>query len=405
MRKLTVMVLVIFLCLGLAACAKPVQPLPSVTPLDLKELPGQWMQLVPVAALPERLTLDEGGHAQTDKDSGTWRVQDAKLWLRIGSQQTPYDYTVSGYMMTLVNATGESSFYINPQLFDAEGTDDGKFTGQWAAYSTNGMLLFDGKGTLQDIFYDTSAGRTTRDLQYTARDGILQAIDPDGNVIYNLYTFEEDCLKLGEASEYDSDDKSWTTYWKKSEPGELLNKWTRMVNQTASGAAQLPQVLELQPDGKALETPAGGNPTPIDWEYYDGGFVVLRYSDTNVQYAYAFPDGPTMALDSNDGDARCWYATDSLRAALAAPKAMAGKWTCESPALALSVSEDGAMTFTLNGKDYPAIATAAGSLLVVRQNNKTYYIAYELADTQLTLMYENAPFLPDGEQTLVLTKE
>lgn len=406
LKKAVLLLALSALSLGFVSCAPNAAALPSVAPQDLQNLPGNWVQFVPVQALPAKLTLDGTGHAQADKTAGSWRIQDEKLWLRLNGKQTVYEYTVSGYMLTLVDDnTGDSSFYINPTLFAAQGDDDAKFNGQWAAFSTNGMLLFDGKGTLQDIFYDATAGKSTRALQYTARDGILQAIDGAGNVIYNLYSFEDNTMKLAEASDYDNDQKTWTTYWKKTESTELMTKWSRMVDQTDPSTASLPQVLELQADGKALETPTGGNPTPITWEYYDGGFLVLRYSDTNLQYAYVTHNGPTLALDTGE-DTRSWYSSDSLRAALHAPKELAGQWSSDSPAMKLTVKDDGSMTFTLGDKSYPASSSTGGDLLVIRQGDTAYYVAYELTDTDLTLMYAtNTPFLPDGQQSITLTKQ
>ncbi len=395
----------LMMVLGLTACA-PQQPAkPGVTHPSLTNLTGQWVQFVPVNTLPERLTLDAGGHAQTDKDSGTWRLVNEKLMVRLGGRETAYDFTVSSYMLTLVNnSTGDSSFYIDPNLFAQQGDDNAKFTGQWAAFSTYGMLNFDGQGTLQDIYYDQSAGKSTRTLKYTARDGILQAVDDAGNVIYNLYSFADGTMRLGETSEYDSDLKQWTVYWKKSEPSALLAKWTRLIDQTGTDGMALPQVVELKSDGKATVTRAGGSPVDAAWEYYEGGFLLLRLSDMDIQYAYASPDGPVLMLDNGD-EARSWYTTDSFRNALKAPKELAGKWTSEEPALTLEAEEDGTMTFTLGDKSYPASATAAGGILVLRHNNQTYYIAYQADDFTLSLAYKSAPFLPADIQTVTLTKE
>lgn len=396
---------ILALLLPLAGCAKPTaQPTPDP---DAALLAGHWEQFIPIQSMPQAITLDPAGSAVVDDETGRWRLDTGQLYLRHGGAEDRYSYTVSGYMLTLYDVASDTSeFYINPDAFIKGADKNGELSGQWAAWSTFEMMSFDGEAELDDIVY-TTAGRTVLQKQYAARDGILETVDASGNYTYNLYSFsQEGALLLAETADYDNQDKQWTPYWKKTAPGaDLLAGWT-LAFDTSPGDSGLPSALELKSGDACTAAQQGKASAGISWEYYDGGFLVLKYSDTNLQYAWCTPQGGVLGLGNPDVD-EAWYTDASrYRPSAAALSSLEGTWKQEGSGTALRIdAKSGAADVTNNeGKTTSLKASAADGLLKLDLSNKTYYMAYSVNGDTMQIYYGDFPYLDQAEMPVTLTK-
>jgi hypothetical protein len=404
MKRLVAFLLLVALCL--AGCAgQPSQP--ATANPDAALLTGLWEQLISVESLPQEIALDASGSAVVDGESGHWRLDDGMLYLRSGGSESVFSCTVSGYMMTLNSASADASdFYINPALFSAGAGSNAALAGQWAAFSTFGMMAFDGADGLDSIVY-TTAGRTVLKQKYAALDGILQTVDTGGNYTYNLYDFSaEGALLLAETTEYDRDERQWTAYWKKAnpEPG-LVGDWS-LAFDTQPGSAGLPAALKLRGDGTGSAEQRGAAASDIRWEYYSGGFVVLLYSDTYLQYAWSGVQGGVLSLGNPDVD-EAWYTDESrYRPTVAGLQEILGTWKAGDSSMELRIGP-GNFTSATNdsGMEAQLSASSADSLLKLENGGETYYIAYSVDDGTMRIYYGNVPFFDAKEMPASLTKQ
>lgn len=406
MKKLwTALLAFALLAFTAAGCGKPTaQPTPGP---DAAALAGLWEQFMPVESMPREITLDASGSAAVDNENCRWRLDGGSLFIRRGGQETRYSYTVSGYMMTLYDTSSDTSeFYINPQVFAAGADRNADFKGLWAAWSTFAMMAFDGEGGLSNIVY-TTAGRTDLGARYAARDGILQTVDTGGGYTYNLYSFGEDgALLLAETTDYDNENKQWTAYWKSAAPPEgLPGSWTRVAGQSP-GEGGFPSVLNLVADGSGSAAAQGGGTTGLHWEYYAGGFVIIKYSETDLRYAWCTPQGGSLFLGNPDVD-EAWYIEPGRYKPSTGPlKDIAGTWTLEGSRLALAVQADGTASATNEAGETAAFAaSAADGMLKLTRGGDTYYMSYSVDGDTMQLFYGQVPFLDQKEMPVTLTKK
>lgn len=387
-----------------SGCAKPAPQSPPNP--DAALLAGQWEQFIPIESMPQAIALDASGAAEVDNVSGRWRLEPGSLFIRQGGQEDKYSYTVTGYMLTLYDtSTDTSEFYINPQIFAAGADKNASFKGQWAAWSTFGKMSFDGGTGLDNIVY-TTTGRTDLTQKYAARDGILQTVDADGNYTYNLFSFGGDgALLLAETTDYDNENKQWTAYWKTAPPASgLLGEWTQIID-TSPGGAGLPAVLTLGGDGAGGAAAQGKSAAAIKWEYYGGGFILIEYSETNLQYAWCSQQGGALYLGNPDVD-EAWYIDSSRLKPTAAPlKDILGTWKLEDSKLALAVKSNGTVEVTNEAGETTALdASAADGILKLERSGKTYYMAYSVDGGSMKLYYGQLPFLEQKEMPVTLVK-
>lgn len=405
MKRLAALTIIFLLAALPCGCAKPA-PQPTANP-DAALVAGHWEQFIPVQSLPQTLTLDASGTATADGSNGTWRLSGDTLAIRRGGSEDDFTYTVSGYMLTLTSDEADASdFYINPDTFASGADKNAQLAGQWAAFSTFSMMNFDGSGGLDDIVY-TTAGRTDLPMKYAARDGILQTEDTSRNYTYNLFDFSSDgALLLAETTDYDNPDRQWTAYWKKTEPDAgLLGDWT-MAFDTQPGSTGLPSALKLQAGGKgSAEAQGAPSAADIQWECYNGGFVVLA-AGANLQYAWYTAQGGVFALGNPDVD-EAWYIDESrYKPDVAGLKGIAGGWKEEDTKMELDVGESGSVTAVNDvGTKTSLAAAAADGLLQLRQGGKTYYLSYSVDDNEMKLYYGDVPFFSQKEMPATLTKQ
>jgi hypothetical protein len=373
---------------------------------DAAQLVGKWEQFIPIESMPAEITMDASGSAVVGGTAGRWRLEGDKLTIRQSGQEDQYSYTVTGYMLTLFDiAAGTSEFYINPDSFTAGADKNVELTGRWAAWSTFGKLVFDGGTGLDSIEY-TTTGRSDNQKKYAARDGILQTIDSNGAYTYNLYSFASDgALQLAETTDYDNDTKQWTVYSKKvNPPDSLIADWT-MAFDTEIGDEGLPVSLKLDSDGTGRAAAAGSTPADMTWEYYNGGFVILEYSQTNLQYAYCTTQGAMLSLGNPEVD-EAWY-TDSSRYKPTAEQitSLLGTWKLEDSKLSLTFKANATMTATNEAGDEQTVSvTAADGLLKLQKGKDVYYMAYTVDGDTMQLYYGQIPFLDQKEMPVTVTK-
>jgi hypothetical protein len=387
-----------------AGCAAPT-PQPTPNP-DAPELVGRWQQFIPIESMPADLTLDLSGSGAVDGETARWRLADGDIYIKWGGRETRYSYTVSGYMLTLYDiSAGASEFYINPEVFAAGADRNAELKGRWAAWSTFSKLDFDGGGGLTTIVY-TTAGRTDLMQKYAARDGILQTADTGGNYTYNLYSFDEDgALLLAETSEYDSENRQWTAYWKLEEaPRDVLGEWSKAVAKEP-GDEGLPATLRLEDGNKGSATAGGKAASDIKWEYYSCGFVILEHSETNLQYAWCSQREGVLALGNPDLD-EAWYTGPAFRPGGALPEELAGAWKPEEESkLKLVLKANGMAELTDEaGETRLAAAAAAGDLIRLQYEGKNYYMAYYIDNDTMQLYYNEQPFLEKKDLPVILAK-
>lgn len=386
-------------------CAKPT-PQPTAPNPEAELLAGHWEQFIPVASLPQSVTLDASGSAAVDGADATWRIEGDTLYLRRGRSEDAYAYTVSGYMLTLTDANADASdFYINPEAFAAGADRNAQLAGQWAAFSTFESLRFNGAGGLSDVVY-TTAGRTELPMKYAARDGILQTADASGNMTYNLYDFSpEGALLLAETSDYDNPNRRWTAYWKKTDPDAgLLGEW-KLAFHTQGGNAGLPAALTLGGGGAGSMAAQGAAPVPMLWEYYDGGFAVLDSGGADLQYFWCEQADGVLSLGNPDVD-EAWYFDESrYRPEASGLKAIEGAWREEDAEMGLDVGPGGVATAVDDeGRKTGLAAAAAGGLMKLTTGGKTYYIAYGVDGDEMKLYYGDVPFFGAKEMPVTLVK-
>jgi hypothetical protein len=390
----------LFLAAGCAAPAALATPNPDAVFLE-----GTWQQFIPMDGMPASLTLDAAGSGAVDDETARWRLADSDIYIRWNGQETRYSYTVSGYMMTLHDiSSGTSEFYINPSVFAAGADTSAGLKGRWAAWSTFSKLDFDGGEDLTTIVY-TTAGRTDLMGKYAARDGILQSVDASGNYTYNLYTFDTDgALLLAETTEYDSEERQWTAYWRLVEaPADLLGEWSRAVAKEP-GDEGLPASLCLDA-GNTGTAAAGGKPASgIRWEYYSGGFVILEYSETNLQYAWCSQKDGVLSLGNPDLD-EAWYLGRGFRPGAGLPDELAGTWRMEESKLALVLRTNGTAEITDEaGETRIASASAAGGILQLNYLGRNYYMAYYVDNDTMQLYYNEQPLMEQKDLPVILVK-
>ncbi len=398
------MVAVIFAAAAMmaSACGAP-KPDATAHP-DMEALQGRWQQFIPVEALPEQLLLDPSGSATLGDETGTWVLQGGLMVLRQGGAERSFSYTISGYMLTLFDMDADvSSFYINPDEFAAEASGNGELAGEWAAFDSWGKLSFDGKGGLVSMVH-TEGGDTRIDQTYAARDGILQAEDTSGNFSYNLYSMSQDgALLLAETSDYDNDVKQWTSYWKRVEPDQgLLGQWARVIS-TDTGNTSMPDMLEMAAAGMGKAGAKGAMPVDFHWEYYNGGFLLMRIGSDHL-YAWCGAEGGVLFVGNPDVD-ECWYVDQSRYHPTAEPLGeLAGNWATDDGAVTLIV-EDSSFKLHSNKEDTAFTALAADGMLRLKQGSASYYAAYSLEDGELRLYGAGLPVIGQMEMPLVLVKQ
>ncbi len=383
------------------ACGKPAAD--ATANPDADALKGRWLQFIPVDSMPEQLWLDPSGGAAVDDEAARWLLQGGLLVLRQGGNDRSFSYTVSGYMLTLFDMAGDASaFYINPDSFAAEASGNGKLAGEWAAFDSWGKLIFDGKRSLVSMVH-TEGGDTRIDQSYAARDGILQAEDTAGNFSYNLYSESQDgALLLAETADYDNDVKQWTPYWKRAEPESgLLGHWNRVISSDAGNTA-MPDVLELDAAGAGKAGAKGAMPVDFRWEYYNGGFLLMRIGSDHL-YAWCGAEGGVLFVGNPDVD-ECWYVDQDRFHPTAQPlSALAGTWATEDGAVTLAVK---GASFTLTSKEESNSfsALAADGLLKLAKGNAAYFAAYSLEDGELRLYGAGLPLIGQMEMPIVLVR-
>lgn len=394
---------IVIVCLMI--CAGCGRPLAQTTPHpDTAQIAARWHQFVPVGTMPVEIVLDPSGSAVVDGDTGRWRLEGGRLLVRLGGGEQGYSYTVSGYMMTLFDEnTDTSGFYINPDAFAAGATGNEALAGQWAAFAGWGKMVFDGKSELASVVH-TEAGDTEIRQAYAARDGILQTEDSGGSFTYNLYSMsEEGALLLAETSDYDNDVKQWTPYWKRVEPeAAILGQWSRVIR-TDPGQTALPETLSLEGSGAGAAGNPGSNPTAFSWEYYQGGFVLMRFSRTSRLYAWCGAQGGVLFLGNPAVD-ECWYIDQSRYHPTAEPlMELAGRWETEDGAAAVEITGDGAVTVRSQAGEEAAFSgLAADGLLRLIEGAATWHAAYALNEGSLALYCAGLPVLGQMEMPVVL---
>jgi hypothetical protein len=402
MSKMIIVLLIGLLCM--AGCAKPTAK-PTANP-DADLLVGQWEQFIPIESMPAEITMESAGSATVDGTSSRWRLDGGKLFIRHGSQEDQYSYTVSGYMMTLFDVQTETSeFYINPETFTSGADKNQELAGQWAAWSTYAKMSFDGGTEMDNIVY-TTAGRADLTQKYAARDGILQGVDASGNYTYNLYSFSnEGALLLAETTDYDSETKQWTAYWKKTAPdANMVAAWSMVIDSDPTNTTA-PIALKLNKDGTASATMKGSVPTNIKWEYYNGGFVIIEYSDTNLQYAWSGVQGSALNLSNPDTE-DAWYVDTTRYKPTAAPlQAIQGQWKLEDSKMMLDFKANGTLTATNDAGTVTTLsATAADGMLKLESGGKTYYMQYSVDGDTMKVYYGQLSFLDQKEMPVSLVK-
>jgi hypothetical protein len=399
-----VLILLIFL-LPASGCAKPT-PKPTPDP-DAALLAGQWEQFIPIESMPQQITLDPSGSAVVGDETGRWRLEAGQVYIRHSGTEDRYSYTVSGYMLTLFDVSSNTSeFYINPDAFYSDGAKNAELNGQWAAWSTFSMMNFDGDTELDNIVY-TTAGRTVLQQKYAARDGILQTVDASGNYTYNLYSFsQEGALLLAETSDYDNQDKQWTPYWKKAAPdASLLASWT-LAFDTSPGDTGLPSAIKLSNGDEGSAARQGKAETPVKWEYYNGGFIIIEYSETDLQYAWCTPQGSVLGLGNPDVDEAWYFDAGRFKPSAVPLAAISGLWKQEDAQTSLNFNEKGGAVAVTNnaGKTTTLSAAALDGLLKLTLGGKTYYMAYSVSGDTMQIYYGDFPFLDQAEMPVTLMK-
>ena len=403
-RRVRIITLIAMLWLLAAGCGAPAAG--SATPHpDASALAGLWEQLIPMDGMPASLTLDASGAATSGGEAARWRLEGNDLYLKRGGQETRYSYTVAGYMLTLYDYTSDTSeFYINPEAFAAGADGNADFKGRWAAWSTYSKLDFDGEGGLTTAVY-TTAGRTDLASRYAARDGILQTADASGNYTYNLYSFATDgTLLLAETSEYDSDTRQNTAYWKTADPpAGLPGEWREAVSNQPAGAG-LPALLKLTADGKGSAGQQGGDMQFLKWEYFAGGFLLFEHSETDLQYAWCTLGDGVLFLGNPDVE-EAWYLGAGYKPGVEPIKALEGTWKGGDGKLALTFKPGGVLELTNSaGETAAAAVSAAGGVLELKKDGRTYHMAYTADEATMELYYGEQPFLEENEMPVTLDK-
>ncbi len=389
----------------LGACTA-VEPQASADP-DQAVLPGRWQQFIPIDSMPGELEFSENGSMTVDDEEGRWQLSNGQMRVRTASGQHNYGYTLSGYLLTLVDVDADTSaYYINPEVF-AQGADaNDELNGDWGSFDSYARLQFDGAGKVNDVVY-TSAGETALERTYAARDGIVQSEDSDGGYTYNLFSFsDEGALLLAESSEFDNDDKQWTAYWQVTDaPAGLVDVWKATLPVTDGEESGLPATLSLASGGVGSVSDDAGTATAITWRYYAGGFVEWTNENHDVSYAHCSLSGTALYLNDAD-ESQCWYANGSYAPIIQGLASFAGQWKAEDGVTQLTVAEGGKLTFrNAQGKDVAADATAADGLIRVRYDEEDYYLYGEVQDGVLSLVFADLPFWDGVEgNPLALTK-
>lgn len=403
-RRMRIAAVIAALWILAAGCGAPTAG--SATPHpDTAALAGLWEQLIPMDGMPESITLEASGAAMSGGEAARWRLEGNDLYLKRGGQETRYGYTLAGYMLTLFDyASDTSEFYINPESFAAGADGNAELKGRWAAWSAFSKLDFDGEGGLTTAVY-TTAGRTDLSSRYAARDGILQTVDTSGNYTYNLYSFASDgTLLLAETSEYDSDTRQNTAYWKTAEPpAGLLGEWQEAVSTEPAGAG-LPELMKLSAGGKGSAGQQGGDAQFMKWEYYAGGFLLFEHSETDLQYAWCTLQDGVLFLGNPDVE-EAWYLGSGYKPGSEPLKALEGTWKRGDSKLALTIKSGGVLEITNSaGKTAMVSVSAAGGVLELTKDGRTYHMAYTADDTTMELYYGEQPFLEENDMPVTLDK-
>ncbi len=403
--RLTAWVALLPLLWLLGACTAA-SPQASADP-DQAALPGRWQQFIPIDSMPNALEFHENGSMVVDGNEGRWQLSNGQLRIRTTGGQRNYGYTLSGYLLTLVDVDADTSaYYINPDLF-ARGADaNDKLKGDWGAFDSYARLQFDGTGKVNDVVY-TSAGETALERTYAAQDGILQSEDSDGSYTYNLFSFSDDgALLLAESSEFDNENKQWTAYWQVTgAPAGLVNVWKAALPVTDGEESGLPATLSLEAGGVGSVADKEGTVATVTWRYYAGGFVEWTTEGHDVSYAHCSLSGKVLYLNDAD-ESQCWYTNANYAPTIQGLASFAGQWIADDGVTQLTVAQGGKLTFrNAQGKDVVADATAADGLIRVRYENADYYLYGEVQDGVFSLVFGDLPFWDGVEgNPLALTK-
>jgi hypothetical protein len=145
----------------------------------------------------------------------------------------------------------------------------------------------------------------------------------------------------------------------------------------------------------------------IQWEYYNGGFVAMALTSTNLQYAWCDVQGGVLSLGNPDVD-EAWYTDPSRYKPSAADLIpIVGTWKSDDGKTALEIKAGGTVAATnAEGKKTALSASSADGLMKLVFGGKTYYAAYGFeGNTTMKLYYGDVPFFDTAEMPVSLTKQ
>ena len=163
-------------------------------------------------------------------------------------------------------------------------------------------------------------------------------------------------------------------------------------------------MLELAAGGMGKAGAKGAQAVDFAWEYYNGGFALMRIGEGNHLYVWCGAQGGVLFVGNPDVD-ECWYVDESrFHPSEEQLGKLAGSWA----------TDDGAVTMTVTGsavrlhsqeEDASFSALAADGMLKLQRGSAAFYAAYSIEEGELRLYGAGLPVIGQMEMPVALSRQ